>query len=90
MLKKFKTNPTMHKIFVIYKMEKHNCRGCQHELNCARLSNIMHLQYQLASYKPRDFLDHVNAGMSAADMIEAIINAKSVEEIECIIRGVKE
>lgn len=75
---------------VLRKMETKDCKGCPHELNCARLSNIMRVQYQLSSYKSRDFLDHINAGMAAADIIEGIINAKSVEEMECIVRGVKE
>jgi hypothetical protein len=50
----------------------------------------MRLQYQLSTYKPKDFADHVNAGLIAADMIEAIINAKSIEAMECIVRGVEE
>ena len=74
---------------MLYKMEKKDCKGCVHEVNCARLSNIMRLQYQLSTYKPKDFADHVNAGLIAADMIEAIINAKSIEAMECIVRGVE-
>jgi len=75
---------------IIYKTDNHNCRGCSYELNCAKLSNLMMLQMQLSNYIPKDFLDYMKAGQIATGMIENIINAKTPEAIEKIIRGEKE
>lgn len=75
---------------VLHKMEKKDCKGCAYEVNCAKLSSIIQLQHQLSTYKPKDFADHVNAGMTAADMIELILRADSIERIEKIVRGEKE
>jgi hypothetical protein len=75
---------------IIYKTSNNNCKGCAYELNCAKLSNIIMLQYHLASYKPIDFLDTIKASQQAVAMTTAIMNAKSVDEIEKIIRGEKE
>ena len=75
---------------VIYKTDNNNCRGCSYELNCAKVSACMMLQVQIVNYKPKDFLDYVKAGQTAAGMIENILNSKSVPEIEKIVRGEKE
>ena len=72
---------------VIYKTDKDNCRGCSYELNCAKLSACLTLQTQMANYKPKDFLDSVKTGEIATNMIENIVSAKSVPEVEKIMRG---
>lgn len=75
---------------VTYKMEKNNCKGCLYELNCAKLSSIIMVQHHAIAYKPADFLGHIKANMLASAMMEDIINAKSIEEIDKIILGEKE
>ena len=72
---------------VIRKLEKGNCKGCSYELNCAKLSSIIIIQNHLMAYKPNDFLDSVKTRLTASDIIESILNAKTPEEIEKIIRG---
>jgi hypothetical protein len=74
---------------VVYKTDNNNCRGCSYELNCAKLSNLMMLQCHMSLYKPVDFLDSVKAGQQSSALISDIINAKSVEEIEKIVKGEK-
>jgi hypothetical protein len=75
---------------VIYKTGKDNCIGCQYELNCAKLSGIMAVVYSMSHYKPRDFSDHFRTEQQAAILIDQIMNASSVEEINKIIGEEKE
>ena len=74
---------------VIYKMEKNNCKDCPYELNCAKLSNIIMVQHHIMAYKPADFLEHIKANMLASAIIEDVMGAKSIEEIDKIVRGEK-
>ncbi len=75
---------------VIYKLGKDTCKGCQHELNCAKLSGVMSIVHSMTCYKPKDFSDHLRTEQQASTLIDQVTNAKSVEEIEKFMRGEKE
>jgi len=74
---------------VFYKMETHNCKGCSYELNCAKLSNIISIQHHAMNYHPTDFFDHMATNIAVSGMIEDIMSAKTIEEIDAIIQRKK-
>ena len=75
---------------LFYKTDNKSCKSCSYELNCAKLSSILIVQHHLHNYQSKDFTDFMQAGLTAADMIEGVLAAKTIEGIEKIIRGEKE
>lgn len=72
---------------VIRKLEDKNCKGCEHELNCCKLINILLLTHQALTYRPQNFFDHIQTHAITSDMIDTIMGAKTIEEVEQVTRG---
>jgi hypothetical protein len=72
---------------ILRKLENKNCKGCNYELNCCKLIHIIMLTHQALTYKPENFFEHIKVQSTVSDMIDVIMEAKTIEEVEKVTRG---
>jgi len=70
---------------VIWKADHENCKGCTSDLACGRLATILLVSFKAAMYEPKNFDDHIRALEYQSNMVDRILDAKTVEEVHSIV-----
>jgi hypothetical protein len=69
---------------LIHRANHSDCRGCQTELGCCKLSGIGLLLLQAQIYQPKSFIDSMEMTNTLAELSGKILDATSVEEVRSL------
>lgn len=65
-----------------WRMDHPNCHGCPSELGCCKTARLMGIILTPLVYHPKDYQDFQKMNDRIGDLIEKVIKAKTMKELE--------